>query len=165
MERPKHLKGFDLYVDGRGHAGRIEDIKLPDIELDTDEFRAGGMDAAVDVDRGMKKLEGSFKLAGVNPEISKLFGKNSIGVTARGSFEDDDGTVVAMVVDMRVRIRAISRDNWSAGERPAQEYSYTASYYKETVGGATVFEIDIANQTRIIGGTDQLAGRRKALGR
>lgn len=40
---PKILKNFNLFVDGRGYAGKAEEVTPPKLSLKTQEF--GGMDA------------------------------------------------------------------------------------------------------------------------
>ena len=54
---PKILKNFNAFVDGRGYAGRIDEISLPKLSIKTEEHRAGGMDIPVAIDMGMEKLE------------------------------------------------------------------------------------------------------------
>ncbi len=44
---PKILKNFNAFVDGRGYAGRIDEISLPKLSIKTEEHRAGGMDIPV----------------------------------------------------------------------------------------------------------------------
>lgn len=47
----KILKNFNAFVDGRGYAGRIDEISLPKLSIKTEEHRAGGMDIPVAIDR------------------------------------------------------------------------------------------------------------------
>jgi UDP-N-acetylmuramoyl-L-alanyl-D-glutamate--2,6-diaminopimelate ligase len=54
---PKILKNFNVFVDGRGYAGKIDEITLPKLTIKTEEYRAGGMDIPVSIDMGMEKLE------------------------------------------------------------------------------------------------------------
>jgi len=49
---PKILKNFNVFVDGRGYAGKIDEITLPKLTIKTEEYRAGGM--------GMEKLEADY---------------------------------------------------------------------------------------------------------
>ena len=60
---PRKLKHFNLFVDGRGYAGKIEELTLPKVTIKAEEFRAGGMDAPMEIDLGMEKLEAEFTLA------------------------------------------------------------------------------------------------------
>ncbi|SMG63879.1 Phage major tail tube protein, partial [methanotrophic bacterial endosymbiont of Bathymodiolus sp.] len=54
------LKNMALFVDGRGFAGNVEELTLPKLTLKTEEFRNGGMDAPIEVEMGMEKLESEF---------------------------------------------------------------------------------------------------------
>ena len=47
IETPRVLKNMNLFVDGRGYAGRVDEIELPKLTLKTEEHRAGGMDVPV----------------------------------------------------------------------------------------------------------------------
>ena len=38
-------KNFSLFVDGRGYAGNTDEANMPELSLQTEEYRAGGMDA------------------------------------------------------------------------------------------------------------------------
>ena len=57
IETPRVLKNMNLFVDGRGYAGRVDEIELPKLTLKTEEHRAGGMDVPVLIDLGMDKME------------------------------------------------------------------------------------------------------------
>ena len=71
---PKILKNFNLFVDGRGYAGRVEELTLPKLSIKTEEIKNGGMDIPIEVDMGMEKLECEFTLSEYDEEIIKLFG-------------------------------------------------------------------------------------------
>ncbi|WP_410541965.1 phage major tail tube protein [Wolbachia endosymbiont (group A) of Portevinia maculata] len=60
---PKILKNFNVFVDGRGYAGKIDEITLPKLTIKTEEYRAGGMDIPINIDMGMEKLEADFTFA------------------------------------------------------------------------------------------------------
>ena len=36
---PRILKNFNLFVDGRGYAGRVDEITLPKLTIKTEEFQ------------------------------------------------------------------------------------------------------------------------------
>ena len=60
IEMPRLLKNMNLFVDGRGYAGRVDEVENPKLSLKTEEHRAGGMDLPVEVELGMEKLEASL---------------------------------------------------------------------------------------------------------
>ena len=70
----KVLKNFSLFVDGRGYAGKAEEVTPPKLTIKTEEFRGGGMDAPIDIDLGMEKMECQFILVDFDAELMKLFG-------------------------------------------------------------------------------------------
>ena len=39
------LKNINLFIDGRGYAGKVDEFDPPKLTIKTEEFRAGGMDA------------------------------------------------------------------------------------------------------------------------
>ena len=45
---PKILKNFNVFVDGLGYAGRVEEITLPKLTIKTEEYQGAGMSAPVE---------------------------------------------------------------------------------------------------------------------
>lgn len=94
---PKILKNFNLFVDGRGHAGRVEEIMLPKLMIKTEEYQLGGLDTPVQVDMGMDKLECELTLTEYDTHVIKLFGiaeSSVLPIALRG------GSLVAAVTDL-----------------------------------------------------------------
>jgi P2 family phage contractile tail tube protein len=161
---PRILKNFSLFADGRGLAGLIETLTLPTITLKMEEFRGGGMDAPVEHDMGMEKLEGTFQLQEYNPDIMALLGQTNVQFTARGAIRRDGEDAVAVVVNMTGMIKQKEPGDWKAGESSMPTFSYTLRYYKLTVDGREIYEIDKVNMVRRVNGVDQLATIRQAIG-
>lgn len=162
------LKNLNLFVDGRGYAGQIDEYNPPDLTLTTEDYRAGGMDAPITLDMGMEVLETSFSLIAYDKSVLSLFGVaegNNVQFIARGALESYDGTVTAVVHTMGGKITQIQRGTWTAGQKPQLTITMRLDYYKETHGGETVNEIDVQNMVRIVnGGEDRLAAIRDAIG-
>jgi P2 family phage contractile tail tube protein len=161
---PKSLKSFTAFVDGRGYLGRLNAAKLPALKLKTEEHRDGGMDAAVDLEMGMEKLEFELTFAEVDRDLVGQFGKGNVPVTIRGSQEGPDGTVEAIEVQTRGLIREVDKGDWKAGDKAEMKLAGTPVYYRLRIAGVDVVEIDVENGIRRINGEDQLAARRAALG-
>ena len=136
------LRDINLFVDGRGYAGKIAEFTLPKLTVKTEEFRAGGMDAPVELDMGLEKLECDFSLDSV----------------------DRDGVVRSVIVRTRGQIKEVDYGSWKPGEKATLKFMAAVDYYKLEVDGETVHEIDVENMTRIVNGVDQVAARRAALG-
>jgi P2 family phage contractile tail tube protein len=161
---PRTLKNFSLFVDGRGLAGLIETLTLPTITLKMEGLRAGGMDAPIEHDMGMELLEGSFQLQEYQPDTMALLGHGNVQLTARGAIRRDGEDAVAVVVNMTGMIKQIEPGDWKAGDMNTPTFQYTLRYYKLTVAGREVYEIDKVNMIRRVDGVDQLAKIRQAIG-
>ena len=161
------LKNMALFVDGRGFAGNVEELTLPKLTLKTEEFRNGGMDAPIDIEMGMEKLESEFTLTRFDKNVLKLFGLapgQLTPLTIRGAVISDNGTQTAVVVNLQGIVREMDPGNWKPGEKATLKIMLALRYYKLTHGGDIVHEIDIPNMVRTIGGVDQLSAVRSALG-
>lgn len=161
------LKNMSLFVDGRGYAGNIEEVTLPKLTLKTEEFRNGGMDAPIEVEMGMEKLECEFTLTRFDREALSLFGLlsgQSIPLTVRGVFVSDEGITLPVIVNLRGFVREVDFGNWKAGDKATLKFMIALRYYKLTHGTVVTHEIDIPNMVRTIDGVDQLALQRVALG-
>ena len=161
------LKNMALFIDGRGYAGNVEELTLPKLSMKTEEFRAGGMDAPIDIEMGMEKLESEFTLTRFDKEVLKLFGlapSKQIPFTIRGAVVSDDGTQTAVIVNLQGNIKEMDYGSWKPGDKSTLKLAISVRYYKLTHGQDIVHEIDIPNMVRIIGGVDQLAKTRNALG-
>ncbi|MEM7047001.1 MAG: phage major tail tube protein [Pseudomonadota bacterium] len=166
MAIPKTLRNFTAFVDGRGYAGRIEEIELPKLTLKTEEWRGGGMDAPIEIDLGMEKIETTLTFAEYDRELFKLFGLadgNRVGLTLRGAVQADSASE-AVIVTLRGLVKELDAGTWKAGDQASLKMMVAARYYKLEIGGQTIIEIDTENMIRRIGGSDQLASQRQALG-
>ena len=87
IELPHVLKNMNLFVDGRGYAGRVDEIKLPKLTLKTEEHRAGGMDIPVELELGMDKLEAELTISDFDPGSDSPSTKPSaLRIFASGTF-------------------------------------------------------------------------------
>jgi P2 family phage contractile tail tube protein len=165
---PKILKNFAVFVDGRGYAGKVEEITLPKLTIKTEEYRAGGMDVPIAIDMGMEKLETDMTFSDYDSEIFKLFGiisGNLVALTLRGALQEPDKTdAIPVVLHLRGTLRELDFGTWKAAEKATLKMAMDLRAYKLTYNNADVIEIDAENMIRKIDGTDQLATFRTALG-
>lgn len=163
---PKSLKNFNVFVDGVGYAGRVTEGAPPKITVKTEEHIAGGMAAPVDVDAGtVEKLTFEVTLAEYNPAVHSLIGKDDVSVVFRAAQGQNDAEVEAVIITVRALLREVGQGSLKpAAGKTELKLAFTASYYKLDIGAATVVEIDAVNMKRVIGGVDQLANQRRALG-
>ena len=132
-----------------------------------EEFRGGGMDAPVDIDMGMEKLETSFELFDYDENILSLYGLAdgaATQVTARGALRRDGEPAVPMVVNMTGVLKEMDPGDWVAGDQTSMTMSMSLRYLKMTIGSRVAVEIDKVNMIRRINGQDQLETIRTAIG-
>ena len=161
------LKNFNLFVDGRGYAGNVSEYSPPTLAVQTEDHRAGGMDAPVALDMGMEALEASFILTAYDFDVLSIWGVSqgqSVAFTARGSVESYDGAVKAAIHRLRGKVTRIERGTWTPGQPAPLTITIRLDYFAEELAGRQIHEIDVPNMKRVINGVDQLAARRTALG-
>ncbi|WP_264707919.1 phage major tail tube protein [Wolbachia endosymbiont (group B) of Agriphila straminella] len=165
---PKILKNFNVFVDGRGYAGRIDEISLPKLAIKTEEYRAGGMDIPVSIDMGMEKLEAELTFSEYDSELFRLFGlinNNAVSLTLRGGLQGSGNSEAeSVVVNLRGLFKELDFGNWKAAEKATLKCIIAANYYKLTIDGRELIEIDAENMIRKIDGVDQMTSMRTALG-
>lgn len=167
MAIPRILKNFNLFVDGRGQAGKVDELELPTLTLATEEHRGGGMDAPAQIDMGMEAMSATFTLAEYDEKVIALFGLaagSAVQLTARGALVDNFGVVTPVVVNLRGVITEFEPGAWQAGEKATAKFTLGVRYYRYDSNGQTIILIDVENMIRIIGGVDQLALIRAAIG-
>lgn len=160
-------KSFNLYFNGKGYAGQVEDFTPPKLTLVTEDFRGGGMDAALEITMGMEKLECSFTLKGYDKNVLASFGLAegaSVPLVAREALESYDGTVTTVIHTMRGKVKELDAGTSKPGEAPPLKGTVALDYYKLQHGETTVHEIDVPNMVRVVNGVDALAAIRKAIG-
>lgn len=155
---PRHLKGFNLYLDGENFIGRAEDVTLPDLNIKTEEFKAAGMDAPVDLDMGMDKLDVKFTLAEYTPSVIKQLGLLTADrqLVARGILQRQGEPAVGFVIRMQGGLKTINRDPLKQGEKGGMQCTMNCNSYIEEQNGEQLVNIDVLNYKRVIGGVDQL---------
>lgn len=161
------LKNLNLFVDGRGYAGQIDEYNAPDLTLSTEDYRAGGMDAPIAIEMGQEPLETSFALIAYDSDVLRQWGVAqgaSLPFIVRGALESFDGTVKPVVHRMRGKITSLSRGVWAPGQKPALTVTMRLVYYQEVHDGEVTHEIDVENMIRIVDGVDRLAAQRAAIG-
>lgn len=161
------LRNVNLFVDGRGYAGRVLQVTLPKLTVATEEHRAGGMDAPAEIDMGLEKLEAGWTMASVDADLLRRWGLAPGETTPcvfRGALQSEAGGVTAVAATCRGLIREIDYGDWKPGEKSELKAMMAVRRYKLEIDGETIHDVDVENMVRVVDGTDQLAAQRAALG-
>ncbi len=161
---PRKLSHFDILIDGRTMFGRCEEITLPVLEVNTEDYRGSGFDTPLVLDRGLNKLECTIVMAEYDQLVMRRF--MSVGLPlsliARGAItlQGISGYISA---SMRGQIVKMDMGTWKPGDNSNLTLSIVCSYYRLEMDGFEVMEIDVANMVRRVNGNDQLAMARLAI--
>jgi P2 family phage contractile tail tube protein len=161
------LRKFIIWADGFGKLGEGENCKLPSMEINSEEFRGGGMDTPIKVDLGTNALTLEFKLSSFDPQVYTLWGLypgQEKQYTMRGSLAHLDGSPFAAIAACRGNLHKVDSDNLEPAKKIMHTFTCELNYYKLTIGERLIYEIDVENGRRIVNGVDQLRTDRVAMG-
>lgn len=168
MGLPRTLKNFNLFNDGKSCMGEVEEVKLPKLSRKMDDYRGGGMNGPVQIDLGQEKLELEFTAGGFMRQVFEQYGATKVdGVMLRfaGAYQrDDTGEVDAVEVVVRGRHQEVDVGDSKAGDRSKFVVKSPLSYYKLSINGDVLIEIDLVNMVEIVNGKDMLIDQRRAIG-
>jgi len=168
MALPKKLKNFNLFLEGESYAGRAVEITLPKLARKMEDFQAGGMAGPIEIDMGQEKLEGEFTLAEFSRNVLKTYGVTSadgVAMRFRGAAVNDGTTSAtdAIEIVMRGRFKEMDMGNIKNAENTEMKLSYGLTYFKYTLNGEDIIEIDMLGMICIVDGVDRLEEQREAL--
>lgn len=168
MSLPRKLKHFNLFNAGRSYMGEVAEVTLPTLTTKMEEWRGGGMDAPIDVDLGMEKLSMEWTCGGYVRQVLEQYGSLSHdGVILRfaGALQADDvQEVIPLEVVVRGRHSVVDFGSSKPGDDTEIKITTSISYYKVSMAGDTIIEIDIMNMIKNINGNDLMSDFRMALG-
>lgn len=160
---PKRIVNFNLFVDGNSYKGKGIDAKLPELKIKTADHLGAGMDVSVAVDVGMESLEAEFTLIEWAPELIEMFGTTQ-SITLRPVDRDEEFGANAYITSLRGKFTIVNFADLKPGDDVPLKITCAVSKYKMEHKGKVLFDIDAIAGKRIIGGVDQLAAQRKAMG-
>lgn len=168
MGLPKKLKNFAVFADGNSWLGEVPIITLPTITRKVEDYRAGGMHGTVAIDLGHEKLELAAKLGGLKQQLIEMFGATKAGANSlrfAGAYQaDDTGEVSAVEVAISGRLREWNPGEAQAGENKDEDATWDLTYYKLSIDGADILEIDVPGMSFKVNGTEVYDSIRAALG-
>jgi hypothetical protein len=170
MALPKKLKHFNLFNDSNLYGGIAKTVTLPKLGRKMEAYRGGGMDGPAKADLGFSDdgIVLEWTLGGWDLLALRQFGAvRADGVMLRfaGSVQrDDDGGVSSVEIVVRGRHEEIDFGEATPGEDTEHKISTACTYYKLSVDGEVITEIDFLNFVFTVDGEDLLAEHRKAIG-
>jgi hypothetical protein len=168
MALPKKLKYLNLFNDGNSYLGLVSSLTLPKLTRKLENYRGGGMSGSVAVDFGLDDdaLTLEWSIGGLDELVLQQWGSTSnIPLRFAGSLQrDDTGDVSAVEVMMRGRHKEFDFGEYKQGEDTETKVTTQCTYFKLTIDGKELIEIDTVNMVEVVNGVDRLAEHRTALG-
>ncbi|AOJ20402.1 phage tail protein [Burkholderia cenocepacia] len=168
MGMPRKLKGFNLFQNGENFVGQVVEVTLPKLTRKMEDYQGGGMSGPIKIDFGQEGIQLEWTCGGF---MRSVLGQYAItkhdGVLLRfaGGYQSEDSTNVdAIEIVIRGRHSEIDPGTAKSKEDTAFKVTTVASYYKLSVNGQDVIEIDFVNMIEKVNGNDLFAALRNAIG-
>ena len=167
MGFPTKLKNFNVFNDGNSYMGQVSEVTLPKLTRKMEDWRGGGMGRPLKADMGGEALQMEHVYGGIMRGILEQYGVTTHdGVQLRfaGAYKaEDQADPVAVEVVVRGRHSEIDPGKAKAGDDTEFKVTTEVSYYKLTMDGEDVIEIDVMNMIEKVKGVDLMQKERKAM--
>jgi P2 family phage contractile tail tube protein len=164
MSFPRTIRNFNVFVDGRSYFGRGVEGTLPAVRVQTMAHRGAGMDGTIGIDVGLEAMSAEATFAEWDPELLKQIGNHRRMVFRPVARGENDVTVDAYIATVGGLFTVNEFGGLQPGNESRLQLTVDVRYYKLEVNGEVVQEIDLENAVRRIGGVDQNAELRRAMG-
>ena len=163
----QQCKQIHAILNGVSLFGEIDEINVPDLELETEEVRPN-TDGTIDVETGLAKMDVELKARGIQTEIAQAFGGGTptTRLEVIAALEDYDGAGTARPAKWIFvgLAKGYSTDPLQGrSELPMTTLTINVNFYEHYIDGAEQHYIDILNDIRRIGGVDRLESIRNAI--
>ena len=158
------MRNCTLWADRENKIGQIGDITPPVPTEKLEEMRNSGMIKPREVKLGFEKLEFSFKMPGMDPQIMKVFGLapgTETPFMITGALVSEDGTTHSAVMTIRGFLKSADPGTWKPGDMSENDLSCAVHYYKLEIDGEVLIEMDDFDVS--IGGVSQHGDIRNAM--
>ena len=167
MQLPRQLKGFTAFINGEDKYGIVVDIGRPKIARKTEDYTPGGAITEITAVFGFEKLELEITAKGYEADMLRSMSAAVGGTLVRyqGALQREDGAdYQTLKGEARGRITEADPGSDKQGEGGEHKFKIALVYWKETLDGESVLEIDVLGNKALFNGRDERAGLRKALG-
>ncbi|HCO0493243.1 TPA: phage major tail tube protein [Escherichia coli] len=159
------------FLNGYSYQGVAKSVTLPKLTRKLENYRGAGMNGSAPVDLGLDDdaLSMEWSLGGfpdsVIWELYAATGVDAVPIRFAGSYQrDDTGETVAVEVVMRGRQKEIDTGEGKQGEDTESKISVVCTYFRLTMDGKELVEIDTINMIEKVNGVDRLEQHRRNIG-
>ena len=164
MALPRTIRNFNAFVDGFGYFGIATEAKLPQPKVQTEAHRGAGMEGPVGIDMGLEGMTSEITFAEFDPVLFKKLGKQERFVLRPVQMGEEDFEATAIIATMGGLITTNEMGDLKPGTNVTLKLMMDVRSYKLEIDGDVVHDVDLVNAKRVIGGVDQMASARAAMG-
>lgn len=166
----KRLTNANVYIDGNSLLGKVDECKLPDVQVVMSEHKALGMQGKAEFPSGVDKMEATFKWNSLYADVLKQAGNpfKTVEVQVRGSLETyaNGGRTaqVPVVAYITGSFKKLPLGGYKQGDNVEAETAMSVTYCKLEIDGEEIFEFDVLANIYKAGGVDLLEEYRINIG-
>lgn len=167
----RKLTNANVYLLGVNLLGRVAEVTLPEVKVKMGDHKALGMEHEIEVPTGgFEKMEAKLKWAGFYPDgiVAASDPRAAVPLTIRGNLQtfDPNGLEeeVPVVAELRGPFKGVGLGSLKQHEGAEPESTMTVWYFKLTVAGVELLEIDVMANIHRVAGADVLARYRTNIG-
>jgi uncharacterized protein len=160
----------NIFVNGNSLLGKADEITLPSVKNKMVEHKALGMVGSLEFPSGVEKLEGKIKWNSFYEDVLAQMANPyaTLQIQVRASLESyaSAGRIneVPVVAIMTIMPKSLPGGAFKQNDNVEMETDFTANYFKLTVGGKDIVEVDVLANIYKAGGVDVLSNYRTNIG-
>lgn len=164
MSLPRTIRNFNAFVDGISYFGRATEAKLPQVKVQTEAHRGAGMEGPVGIDMGIEGMTCELTFSEWDPLLLKKLGRQERIVLRPMQMGEEDFEATTIIATMGGLITTNETGDLKPGTNATLKMMMDVRYARLEIDGEEIYEIDLVNTKRVIGGVDQMASARRAMG-
>lgn len=157
---PNALVNAEVYINGDNGLAGIGEVELPNIEYSTVTSEQLGLTAEIETPLigHFKKLEAKIKMDSIDGSLLNFNNLAPILVECKGAHQKTSkithGSVLGSIdATFKGIIKKFDGPKMKAGSKLESSFDLSVTYYKLTIEGKTIIEIDVLNNISNVNGS------------
>lgn len=160
----------NLYVNGNNQIGRASEIKLPDVQISTEEYKGLGLVGTIKLPSGVEAMEGEISWNGFYPDVfAQVYDPfKAIQIMARANVQVHDAAGLAKEVPLVTILTGNFTKNPLGSYKPKEKAEFSSTFQAHEImqiyDGKEIFYFNAFKNEYRTGGVDKLKNFRKIVG-
>lgn len=162
------LTDFTVWINNVGKIGESPGFQPPNIKLQVEEFRGGGMDVTVEIPFGIEKIEFEFDLHTWDADVFQSMGYGpgelDCPINFQGYLKSPYKADGKVLIKTKSLIKEIKPSKVQTGKKTELTVNCVAHQYEHYINDKEIEFVSAFDKVYRIGGTDKNTAARAALG-